>query len=225
MRYRSVSPRLLPPRALVKTGDVDHADWNHRPLLGSIMRLRFALIIELLAGRKYPRLLEIGYGSGVFLPELSRSCEELYGLDVHPSAQAVASTLAGFDVAAKLFSGSATEMPFADDLFDAIVAVSALEFIEDLDAACLEIKRVLRPDGRLLVVTPGYSPIADFGLRILTGKSAKDDYSERRERLLPTIKKHFNVERQLTAPPFGGTLIRLYTALELRNGETEKVRS
>ena len=62
--------KLLPREALIQTGEVDHADWNYRPLLGMIQRLRFRLILRILAGRKYHRLLEIGYGSGVFMPEL-----------------------------------------------------------------------------------------------------------------------------------------------------------
>jgi hypothetical protein len=40
--------RLLPHRSLLKTGPVDHADWNYRPLLGWIMGRRFALFRKLL---------------------------------------------------------------------------------------------------------------------------------------------------------------------------------
>lgn len=212
------SLRLLPPEALLKTGDVDYADWNHRPLLGTIMRLRFKLLTALLAGHQHARLLEIGYGSGILMPQLKRYCDELYGLDVHDEADAVTEVLRGFNVPVKLFSGSATAMPFAESFFDCAVAVSALEFITDLDAACREIKRVLKPGGSLLVITPGHSPLADFGLKVLTGKQAKDDFSDRRRSLIPTLKKHFIVERQLTAPSMGGPLVRLYTALKLRAG-------
>jgi SAM-dependent methyltransferase len=208
--------RLLPPDVLVKTGDVDHADWNYRPVLGRIMRLRFKLVAALLDGEDCGRLLEIGYGSGVLMPELSRRSAELFGLDVHAMPREVSVALARRDIKAGLFTGSATAMPFADEFFDCVVAVSALEFVDDLDAACVEIRRVLKPGGSLVVVTPGFSPLADFGLKVLTGKNAKDDFGERRRRMIPTLKKHFKVERQLSAPPLGGTLLRLYTALRLR---------
>lgn len=208
--------RLLPAASLVKTGDVDHADWNYRPVLGSISRLRFRLVAALLADEPRGRLLEIGYGSGVLMPELSRRCDELYGIDVHHETTAVTDALATSGVQARLFSSSAAAMPFEDNFFDAAVAVSALEFVADLGAACAEINRVLKPRGALVVVTPGFSPLADFGLRVLTGKSAREDFDDRRRSIIPTLARHFEVERTLTAPAFGGSLFRLYTALKLR---------
>jgi len=39
------------------------------------------------------RILEIGYGSGVFMPELSARCDELYGVDVHSRHEEVAATI------------------------------------------------------------------------------------------------------------------------------------
>ena len=51
----------LPLEALIKTGPVDHADWNYKPLLGWIQRERFQLAQTLLPRKPVPRLLEIGY--------------------------------------------------------------------------------------------------------------------------------------------------------------------
>ncbi|HKI00536.1 MAG TPA: class I SAM-dependent methyltransferase [Thermoanaerobaculia bacterium] len=207
--------QLLPPAALLKTGEVDHADWNYRPLLGAISRRRFKLAVSLLEGRRAGRLLEIGYGSGVFLPELARHCGQLYGIDVHGMQGPVAESLARFGVAAQLSSGSVTAMPFEEGYFDVLVAVSALEFVADLDAACAEIRRVLSPGGTLIVVTPGHSPLVDFGLGVLTGKRAKEDFGDRRQSVIPTLLERFTVQRRLTVPARGISLIHLYTALEL----------
>lgn len=206
---------LLPTDALVKTGDVDHANWNHKPLLGAISRARFHLIKELLGVRLGERLLEIGYGSGVFMPELAKYADELYGIDVHNNQKEVADTLAKFSVKAELASGGAEEIPWADDFFDSVVVVSALEFVSDLEAVCREVGRVLKPAGSFFVVTPGHSPILDFGLKILTGKSAKEDFADRREIILPTLHKYFDVKRELAFPRYGSSIIKLYTALEL----------
>src|SRR4051794_37118264 len=76
VRALAMRIRLLPYRSLLKTGPVDHADWNYRPLLGWIMGRRFALFRKLLPAGKAGALLEIGYGSGVFMPELARHCNE-----------------------------------------------------------------------------------------------------------------------------------------------------
>jgi ubiquinone/menaquinone biosynthesis C-methylase UbiE len=209
--------KLLPPEALTKTGEVDHADWNYRPLLGTISRTRFRLVVALLDQlQRRGRLLEVGYGSGVFMPELARRADELYGIDLHRMTEPVEAALKRFEVNARLFSGSVEALPFEENFFDTVVAVSALEFVSDTEAACLELKRVLKPDGALVVVTPGHSPLVDLGLRILTGKSAKQDYDDRREKLMPTLLRHFAVERQLTSPAVGNSLVKLYTALRLR---------
>lgn len=213
----SGSLKLLPPDALLKTGEVDHANWNYRPFLGAISRTRFRLALSLLPEQKVGRLLEVGYGSGVFMPELAERCEELYGIDIHPAPEQVMSTLARFNVSAKLYSGSVSAMPFADNFFDVVVAVSSLEFIEDLAAACLEIKRVLAPGGFLVAITPGHSPVVDFGLKVLTGKSAKDDFGDRRQMILPTLREHFTTAREIKSPALASSVVCLYTALKLSN--------
>lgn len=208
---------LLPPDALVKTGDVDHADWNHKLLLGSISRARFHLIKQLLGNRHGARILEIGYGSGVFLPELAGYADELYGVDIHSRNTEVAEKLAEFDVSAELAAGGAENMKWQDNFFDFVVAVSALEFVSDLDTVCLEVKRILKSTGSFLVITPGHSPLLDFGLKILTGKSAKEDFADRRELILPTLDKYFKVKKELAFPLYGSSFIKLYTALELQS--------
>jgi SAM-dependent methyltransferase len=210
---------LLPRALLIKTGAVDEADWNYRPMLGRISRRRFGMVKALLGATRSQRLLEIGYGSGIFLPELARHCEELYGIDVHPLHERVAASLATLGIHARLSSATTTAMPFPDAFFDIVVAVSVLEFVVDLDAGLREIARVLRPQGVLIVVTPGYSRIADLGLRLLTGKRAKDDFHNRRERIIPTVAAHFAIDRRLVLPPVGSSLLTLYTALRARVGE------
>ena len=114
---------------------MDEAAWNYRPLLGRIQRLRFELIVSLLPDRSTERLLEVGYGSGVFLPELRKHCNALYGIDPHRENDEIKKILGRFDVAAQLESGSVATMPFEDGFFDSIVAVSTLEFVDDIQAA------------------------------------------------------------------------------------------
>jgi SAM-dependent methyltransferase len=206
---------LLPPEALLKTGEVDHAHWNHRRVIGAIQRLRYKLVLSLLGSSKFNKLLEVGYGSGVFMPELSPRCEELYGIDIHSMSNDVATVLAKHDVTANLFTASVTELPFEDRYFDGVVTVSSLEFVEDIDRACREIKRVLSPDGVFVVITPGYSRLVDLGLKVLTGEDPKKDFGERREKIIPALLKHFVEERRILRPQFINSVVHLYTGLRL----------
>jgi ubiquinone/menaquinone biosynthesis C-methylase UbiE len=203
---------LLPEEALVKTGPVDHADWNFRPLLGAIQRSRFRLLLGLLGDQRFDRILEVGYGSGVFLPELARRCRSLYGVDIHGEPARVAAALAKLDVQAALAVASAEAMPFEDGFFDAAVAVSSFEFIADFDRACLEIGRVLGPRGVFFVVTPNDSPILDIGLKLLTGASARRDYGGRRKLVMPALTRHFRVDQLRSFP---GRLLPMYWGMRL----------
>lgn len=209
--------RLLPPSALIRTSEVDHADWNYRAFLGQIQRLRFRLVRRLLGDGHYPRLLEIGYGSGVLMPELKRRCDELYGIDPHPKHREVMAALAQHGVRAELHSGSAEQLPFADGSFDAVVSVSALEYVPDIGVTCREIRRVLKSGGHLVVVTPGYSPVLDYALRVTTGEKA-DQYANRRQRLLPALRANFMVVTERPVPWLTGPLFRLYTGIKLQRG-------
>jgi ubiquinone/menaquinone biosynthesis C-methylase UbiE len=207
--------QLLPASALIRTSEVDHADWNYRKLLGQIQRLRFRIVRGLLGEAHFPRILELGYGSGVFMPELAHRCDELYGIDPHPKQREVTEVLARHGIRAELHSGSAESLPFPDGHFDAIVSVSALEYVPDIERCCREMRRVLKPGGTLVICTPGFSPLLDLALRVGTGESA-NQYSDRRERLLPTLKRHFTTESEKSFPPFAGRLVRLYTGIRLR---------
>lgn len=207
--------RLLPKAALIKTGFFDHADWNYRPFLGWISRQRFKLILSLLPQTRVHRILEVGYGSGIFMPELAERCNELYGIDIHPMNQAVTDRLREFHVKARLVSASAESIPFENDWFDCVVAMSSLEFIENQELASQELQRVIKPGGCLILVTPGHSPIVDFGLRVLTGKRADEAYGERRQSLLSALLKHFEVQQQARFPSLLNSIICLYIALKL----------
>lgn len=202
---------LLPEASLIKTGPVDHADWNYRPLLGVVQRTRFRLIDKLLDDERVDRILEVGYGSGVLMPHLKGMCRELYGIDIHPHASEVEEVLRRHEVEARLVSGSVVDLPYEDAFFDRVVIVSAIEYVDDIDAACRELVRVLRPGGAVVLVTPGQSWFLDLCLRVLTGERASENYDDRRTRLRPALLEHFRVEREITVPP----MIRMYTALRL----------
>ena len=206
---------LLPKELLVRTSEVDHADWNYRPLLGKLQRVRFQLIKSLLAGARGEDILEIGYGSGVFFPELLKTCRNISGIDPHPKEKEVVESLAKANIRADLRSGTVSAMPFDDDSFDVAVAVSALEYVEDIDDACNEIIRVLRPGGVLTIVTPGKSPILDLGLKLLGDEDAESNYGDRRENLIAALDRHFDIQKMKRWPWPGIPWFTVYKVLRL----------
>lgn len=206
--------KLLPLEKLNKTGEVDHADWNYKKILGYIQRQRFKLCLRLLDNKHFNSLLEIGYGSGIFIPQLKDFCTNLYGIDIHNQNKKVSETLSDLNIKANLFSSSAESIPLEDNFFDAVISISSIEFIKNLDAACAEIKRVLKKEGFFYLIIPGQSKILDAGLKILTGESAANDYEGRREKVIPALLRYFTIKQSLYFPEFGFP-IKLYTGLKL----------
>ncbi len=204
--------KLLPRSALIKTGPVDHAEWVYQPILGMLQRRRFAMVRSLLHG-SYENLLEIGYGSGIFMPELRGLTKRLYGVDVHDCAHRVSAALARVGIEADLRSCSAEQLPFNDEFFDVVVAVSSLEFMPNLPRACTEIRRVLKQDGTFVAVTPGHSPVLDAGLWLLTGQSARRDFGDRRRDVLDTLYRHFRPAKKVFFPGFGGRFLPVYVGV------------
>ncbi len=208
------SLQLLPLADLVKTGPIDEADWNYRPVLGLVSRRRFTLVLRLLPQTLIDDVLEIGYGSGVFALELARRSKRLWGIDIHPFPAQISRTLERHGVAARLTQGSIEATDYPAHAFDAAVAVSALEFVPDLDAACRELRRILKPGGSLAIVAPESSPVLDALLFAATRERAAENYADRRERLLPTLNRYFTIERSLRFPPWAP--IAIYRAFLLR---------
>jgi len=206
---------LLPQDLLVQTSEVDHADWNYRPLLGKLQRTRFQLIKALLQNESGSDLLEVGYGSGVFFPELLKICASIAGIDPHEKQNEVLVELEKAGITADLRSGSVSDMPFDDNSFDVVVAVSALEYVDDINDACMEIIRVLRPGGSVALVTPGKSPILDAGLKLLGDEDADSNYGDRRENLIAALDSHFVRQESKNWPWPGLPWFTVYRALRL----------
>jgi ubiquinone/menaquinone biosynthesis C-methylase UbiE len=135
----------LPTRGhLPKTGPVDWIEQYYTPAIGFVLRQRLAWVSRALP-KRFERVLEIGYGSGVFQYELGRRAHLSVGIDPHPHAATVHACLRKDGLSVEVMRGDGAALPFADATFDAVVVVSALEFIADPTTCLAECRRILRP--------------------------------------------------------------------------------
>jgi ubiquinone/menaquinone biosynthesis C-methylase UbiE len=118
-----------------------------------ITRARLREILEPAAGEL---LLEIGPGTGYYTLELAECVAADGGVEI-------------FDIQQEMLDhtmqrvrergisnvhptqGDARSLPYEDDSFDAAILISTLGEIPDGDAALVQINRVLKPGGRLIV--------------------------------------------------------------------------
>ncbi|HEY5982067.1 MAG TPA: class I SAM-dependent methyltransferase [Anaerolineales bacterium] len=107
-------------------------------------------------------ILDVGCGTGAYLDLYRRYQCHLYGLDASPSMLEVARRRLAD--AAQLERGDATRLPYESDKFDLVISMLTLhEMSPETRAAVMgEIKRVLKRDGRILLIDfhPGpYQPL------------------------------------------------------------------
>lgn len=114
-----------------------------------------ARVIELLAPTPGEQILDVGVGPGLLALDLARLVGEsgrLVGLDVAPAMVAAATArLAGLPQA-EVRVGDAAELDLPDGAFDAAVSTQAYEYVADMPRALSELRRVLRPGGRAVIL-------------------------------------------------------------------------
>lgn len=161
-------PIYIPERGVVPKSEFDDPiDYYYRPFTRKIYRDRLEMSISMLGEQKSEALLEVGYGSGLLLPELARRTERLVAIDIHRQAGDVHRMLEHEGVKAELHRGTLYDMPFADGEFDALACFSVLEHLTDLDGAMREFTRVTRPGAILALGFPIRNLVTDAFFRLV----------------------------------------------------------
>ncbi|HEY5066034.1 MAG TPA: class I SAM-dependent methyltransferase [Xanthobacteraceae bacterium] len=103
-------------------------------------------------------VLEIGIGSGLNLPFYTDQAELVIGLDPSPKLLAMARGTRRQDAGQVDFvEGTAEAIPIEDSTIDTVVSTWSLCSIPDAARSLVEMRRVLKPSGRLLFVEHGRS--------------------------------------------------------------------
>jgi ubiquinone/menaquinone biosynthesis C-methylase UbiE len=115
-------------------------------------RVAFGAPREWLCSQAVGRVLEVAVGTGLNLPRYPPGTA-VTGLDLSRAMLAIArERVAGLGRPVALVEGDAQVLPFADRTFDTVVCTLGLCSVPDDRAAIAEMHRVLRPDGRLLLL-------------------------------------------------------------------------
>ena len=109
-------------------------------------------------------VLEIGIGSGLNLPFYTDLVDRVIGLDPSPKLLGMAQRAGRrTPIRLELIDGSAEAVPLGDRSVDTVITTWTLCTIPDVARALAEMRRVLKPGGRLLFVEHGRAP--DAGVR------------------------------------------------------------
>jgi len=101
--------------------------------------------------RSTDRLLDVGCGTGALLERLSRSHPAALLSGVDPVLEMLAVARRRLPAGVALREAWAEQLPFESAEFDAVVSCNAFHYIRHPQAALLEMIRVLRPGGQLVL--------------------------------------------------------------------------
>jgi SAM-dependent methyltransferase len=161
-------------------------------------------------GKRRPRILDVGCGTGANLQMLS-SFGVAEGVDISPEALDFCRARG----LSKVKEGAIESLPFEDASFDLVTGLDVIEHLDDDVAGLREVLRVLRPGGRAFFFVPAFM--------FLWG--VQDDISHHRRRYtVPELKQRlveagFEVERATYAnitfffPTLIGRLLMRLTGL------------
>jgi ubiquinone/menaquinone biosynthesis C-methylase UbiE len=100
-------------------------------------------------------VLDLGTGSGRLVPRLAKVAKSVAAVDISEALLRHAPHVAG----ASFAQMNALDLGFRDRSFDAVVSLGLFEYVEDFGPFLDEIRRVLRPGGRIAFT---YHQIAPF---------------------------------------------------------------
>jgi 2-polyprenyl-3-methyl-5-hydroxy-6-metoxy-1,4-benzoquinol methylase len=208
---------ILPSRANIKpSDDVDPLPHYYRPVIGWFFRRRLEIGLEMLDREHYPRVLEVGYGSGVLLKTLATFSTELCGVDFHSNIAPVEEMMKREGFQARLGQGDILKLNFPKDTFDAVFCYSTLEHVPDTDQAVSELARVLKPDGTAIIGFPTVNLTMDLLFHILGCNDIEHHHVSGHNKILASCRRIMQVERVRHLPPGLPMFATLYVVCKCR---------
>ncbi len=126
--------------------------WFTTPIGSLVKKVEWELIDDLLKPGPGEFILDAGCGTGVFTLDMISCGARVVGLDLSLSMIRRARQK-GPSSQLRIISADILHLPFPENSFDKTVSITALEFIPDGQKAIMELFRVTRKGGTLVVAT------------------------------------------------------------------------
>jgi SAM-dependent methyltransferase len=155
----SVEPSVLELQDTLYSSKNPTRRWIH-----TRRRETIAGLLAGVAGDGVRRALEVGPGSGLYLPVLADLADEVVATDVEPAFLDRARQLVGERPAVRFLADDIIRTRLEPASFDLILCTEVIEHIEAWAAAVGSMARLLRPGGALVLSTPQpWSPLELLG--------------------------------------------------------------
>ncbi|NJN80083.1 MAG: class I SAM-dependent methyltransferase [Anaerolineales bacterium] len=204
----SVKLKLLPIHQYKGVNNRDPIQYYYWPVFGKMYRRRVELALGECTGGE--RVLEVGFGTGLAFPNLHETYKEIHGIDLTADIEAVKSVFEPIGIPLFLRQGDVLQMPYEDNYFDTVLLISILEHLKpkELEQACAEVKRVLKPGGQMVYGTPVEKPFMVFMFRML-GHNIRDEHFSTEKEIAAAAYQAFSkgtVIEMKSTPPIAGAV-------------------
>lgn len=138
-------------------------------------------VVELLDLQPTDNVIEIGFGPGIGLETLAKVVTNgsIVGVDPSDVMHRLAGTRNAINIdkgQLSLLKGTVAALPFADTTFDAAISMDNMHFWKNPQQGLLELKRVLRPGGKLVCSFTPSSGGSKHGWKALFTKTGYVDF-------------------------------------------------
>ncbi len=179
--------------------------WFETPLGKKIYQSERKAIENLIENGENKLAVDLGIGTGLFTEILREKGYKVIGIDISEEMLKIARRR-GFEVIKRDLN---EPLPFQDESIDFVFSMTSIEFLKDPKNLFDEVKRVLKKDGKFLLIT--LNSISLWALkRRLRGFFKKDDFFNKAKFYSPfSLKKFFkdgweilNIKSATFIPPW-----------------------
>ncbi len=172
-------------------------------------------LIKAIGPKPGERVLDVGTGPGFLAAEIGEAVGpsgHVYGIDVSEALLQVANAKGTHRPWVEFCYGDAVRLPFPDNYFDIVISTQVLEYISDVNNALIELHRVLRPGGHVVLLDTDWDSIVWHStdkMRMNRILSAWEEHAA--DPHLPRTLSHkllqagFQIESQQVFPMFNPT--------------------
>jgi SAM-dependent methyltransferase len=197
---------ILPEkRKIIKTSeeDVDPSRYYGNPIVNFIYRKRLQLSVNILGNENFQNIVDAGCGQGILIPTLRLYSKKVVGMDKHDKILLIKKNIGGYFIRGSIFN-----IPFKN--LECIFLVSVLEHLDNLDDALTEIKKSLKPNGKIIIGIPSDNFFTKLWFTIKKSPALRT-HKNNKKTILENVKKYFLIESK---NELNIVFVNLYTVLK-----------